>query len=756
MKIRFSLTSIALLFILSSAKAELTPAQAILTEVPATISQTVVSPDGRHLYVLDFGVESLAVYRRGSEVDDLQHVQTVMRSEYDSEQAITLDVPLDMVMSSDGRFIYVTNVGSFRTTGSVSVLTLDPENGRVSEIQVLDYGEGDLQDLMNPTFLALSHDGGHLYTIADAKDYTDSLGVMAIDPATGQLSHAQSIYLGGPGVARDVDVAPQGDFVYVSGGRKIHLLSVLNDSGLLELRDENGLEMTTTSTLRMAVSESHLYLANDGSDEIQTYTRNLDTGVLSFVESVTNNRNGVEGLNGVREPILSQDGQRLYVTGWHDDAIAAFAVTDTGTLDFLEHVDGSMPGMEQVITPYSLTFSPDEQSVYAGADGELLTFSLRGENSELELVGSLSSIRPSEYGITGRKGVLLGSENGDHVIVAGERPNGLTIAARVDGSCQIQMVQDLTPTLDSQVDYYRPSDLVRHDDLVVMSSTEGNQLFLFQQDTDTGELTLSQLVEMSENNQHIAAVTFSPDGKFLYAVARWSSAILTYRVITDPNPSLELLDTSDNLYSEGLGPAGGAVISPDGRHLYIAARQTNALLMFARDRVSGEIELLGTLYDQLNGVDGLNAPTGIVMSPEGNHVYVVSRQSNALVGFQRDSKTGLLTQRELIQNGVNNVSGLWGAEGLSLSPDGKHVYVVSDRAFSSAGSTSGGAVTYFRRDLDSGKLRFGQTTYDGTQNATALQGATAVATSADNQCVYTSGVFALQTFETAIMRSTFE
>lgn len=756
MKIRFPLTSIALLLFLSSAKAELTPAHAILTEVPATISQTIVSPDGRYIYILDFGVESLAVYRRGTAANDLQHVQTVMRPEYDSEQAIALDVPMDMVMSADGRIIYIANRGSFRTTGFVTVLTVNPEDGRVSELQVLAYGEGDLQDLINPTFLTLSQDGGHLYTIADAKDFSDSLGVLAIDQPTGQLRHAQSIYLGGPGVAFDVDVAPQGDFVYVSGGRKIHVLSVLKDSGLLQLRSEDGLDMTTTARLRMAVSESHLYLAHDGFDEIQSYIRDLDTGALSFVDSVTNNRNGVEGLNGVREPILSQDGQRLYVTGWHDDAKVAFAVTGTGTLDFLEHVDGSMPGMAQVVTPYSLTFSTDEQSLYVSADGAILTFSLRGAASELQLLGSLSSIRPSEYGITGQKGVLLGSENGKHVIIAGERPNGLTVATRVDRSCQLQMVQDLTTTLDSQVDYYRPSDLTGHDDLVVMSSNEGNQLFLFQQNIDTGELELAELVELVENNDHIAAVTFSPDGAFLYAVARWASVILTYRVTTDPNPHLELLDTSNNLYTDGLGPAGGAVVSPDGRHLYIVARQTNALLTFARDQTSGELELRETLYDQVNGVTGLNAPTGIVMSPKGDHVYVVSRQSSALIGFHRDSDTGNLTQRELIQNGVDNVTGLWGAEGLSISPDGLHVYVVSDRPLSGKGSANGGAVTFFHRDPDSGKLKFGGTVFDGTQNAAALQGAVAVATSTDNQCVFTSGVFAVQTFETAIMRSTFE
>src|SRR5690606_6310504 len=100
------------------------------------------------------------------------------------------------------------------------------------------------------------------------------------------------------------------------------------------------------------------------------------------------------------------------------------------------------------------------------------------------------------------------------------------------------------------------------------------------------------------------------------------------------------------------GPASVAV-SPDGRNVYVAADFSDAVAVFARDRRTGALTQLagadacvsedGTGGACAVGV-GLDAPIGVTVSPDGRNVYVASVISDAVTVFARDGRTGALTQ----------------------------------------------------------------------------------------------------------------
>jgi len=96
----------------------------------------------------------------------------------------------------------------------------------------------------------------------------------------------------------------------------------------------------------------------------------------------------------------------------------------------------------------------------------------------------------------------------------------------------------------------------------------------------------------------------------------------------------------------------------------------------------------------INGMDGAQ---NVTISPDGAHVYVTGYNNNALAVFNRNSTTGTLSFVEFHQDGVNSVDGLASPYGIKVSPDGRNVYV--------AGVVDS-AIAVFNRNSTDGTLSF--------------------------------------------------
>src|SRR5262245_32908481 len=127
--------------------------------------------------------------------------------------------------------------------------------------------------------------------------------------------------------------------------------------------------------------------------------------------------------------------------------------------------------------------------------------------------------------------------------------------------------------------------------------------------------------------------------------------------------------------SAGLNGAYGLALSPDGRHLYVAAENANAVLLFDRNATTGHMTLSATYVSGTGGIDGMRGAHAIAVSPDGAHVYVASKVDDALVAFSRDASTGALTFLQAKFDGRATVNGLDGAESVVISSDGKNLYI---------------------------------------------------------------------------------
>jgi len=141
----------------------------------------------------------------------------------------------------------------------------------------------------------------------------------------------------------------------------------------------------------------------------------------------------------------------------------------------------------------------------------------------------------------------------------------------------------------------------------------------------------------------------------------------------------------------GLDGAGWVAVSPDGQHVYVASFYSSAVATFVRTAGTGALVQLsgpaGCVADIGDGVTcadgrGLDGAVTIVVSPDGKHVYVASR-GGAVAAFTRNVTTGVLTQLSgpagcIDETGVTGCTlgkALEGPRAITISPDGKHVYV---------------------------------------------------------------------------------
>lgn len=202
-------------------------------------------------------------------------------------------------------------------------------------------------------------------------------------------------------------------------------------------------------------------------------------------------------------------------------------------------------------------------------------------------------------------------------------------------------------------------------------------------------------------------VVVSPDGQHVYASGFGSRAVAVFDrdgatgALSQAPGASGCISSGGN---EGCGPGRGlqgafsVALSPSGEYLYVAGETSNAVAVFARDGDTGALRQLpgagGCVAE--GGVEGcmparaLEAPNGLAIAPDGGDLYVAAGRSDAVAMF-RINADGTLNQRP----GPDGCIGLDATEGCStaasldqpyavtVSPDGRNVYIASEREVTS-------------------------------------------------------------------------
>jgi len=327
----------------------------------SAVTGIAVSPDGLHLYAASSDDSLLTQFDRNPATGTLTFHQALSNS---GSIAFGLTNPQSVIVSSDGKHVYVTPAGG--AYAGVTAFSRNLVTGELTFIEVERHAA-----LLWETRMALSPDGAHLYLAARG---SDGVLVYSRDTTTGALTYLQSFVDGIGGVngldqAIDLRVSPDGEHVYVVafGDSAVTIFDRDPGTGLLTFQSEHfdntiGYDfLQGLVSLEIGPEGNEVYL-NSFYEQLTVYDRDSGTGALTF-----RSHPAAGGVGGYQFLDMSADGGRLYSGVWVA-ALDTFARNPaTGDVTFLERKLDGVGGVDGIDGSQGVTVSPDGQDVYTGS-----------------------------------------------------------------------------------------------------------------------------------------------------------------------------------------------------------------------------------------------------------------------------------------------------------------------------------------------------------------------------------------------------
>jgi len=305
-------------------------------------------------------------------------------------------------------------------------------------------------------------------------------------------------------------------------------------------------------------------------------------------------------------------------------------------------------------------------------------------------------------------------------------------------------VQEVDATTGQDVpDLSQPTAIALSPDGLYAYAASGskNAVLRFERDAATGMLSDPVSYKTSTAGFNLAKLTglqdlkLSADGNFVYVAAMDDNAITVFaRNATDG--SLAFVESvAQGAAVQGMKKPFRLALSPDGAQVYVLAQESSAVTSFDRDPGTGQLTFARSINQSAPNLVKLVAPGGIVVSPDGAQVYVTARLGNALLAFDRNTDTtsedfGALAWRATFAGGPGGITtGLKGAFGIALSPDGRQIYVTAE---------ADNAVSLFDRAID-GSLSLRGVIQRGAPGVHGLGGAQGIVVAPNGKEVFVTG-----------------
>jgi 6-phosphogluconolactonase len=309
---------------------------------------------------------------------------------------------------------------------------------------------------------------------------------------------------------------------------------------------------------------------------------------------------------------------------------------DTRTGDF--NYKSKVTGVEN---PSYLAISQDGKHVYSVNEvrnGGISSFVFNSTSGELTFLNRVSS--------GGNSPCYVAVDDKDKYVFAGNYGSGslTAVSLKEDGSfgTDIQFIQQEGSSIDKgrQAGPHLHSTVLSPDNRFLLTPNLGTDkvcIYQFDAAKDSQPLTPADpafvTVKPGSGPRHII---FHPDSKYVYLIQEMGSMITAFDY---KKGKLVEKQTITMLSPDFKGRVGAADIhvSPDGRFLYGSNRgDANELVIYSINK-NGELSYAGR-----QPVLG-KTPRNFIIDPKGKFLLVANQDSNEVIIFNRDSKTGLLT-----------------------------------------------------------------------------------------------------------------
>jgi uncharacterized repeat protein (TIGR01451 family) len=330
----------------------------------------------------------------------------------------------------------------------------------------------------------------------------------------------------------------------------------------------------------------------------------------------------------------------------------------------------------------------------------------------------VEALRNGANDVTGLGGVLdlAISPDARHIYTAGFFSYAVGVFQRNGVTGQLDQIQVLAESDDNVSGLQRVSSVEVSDDgaFVYATGASSNSLVVFNRDAVSGMLTPLQVLTADTISSLGGAFDVASYGNTVYVAASVANAVSVFQ--RQANGTLTHVNTYQSAAGSALAGANEVTVSPDGKFVYVTLPRLDGLAVFSRDAASGALAVSELLLNNSNGISGLSQANGVAVSPNSQYVYVASRGENVIAMFQQ---TGAGLAFLGVERGEGDFIGL---SKVAVSPDGSYLYATASNSASLA---------VFRRNSDSGLLYFNSILRNQTNGVSGLSGATGIAVSPD-------------------------
>jgi 6-phosphogluconolactonase len=311
--------------------------------------------------------------------------------------------------------------------------------------------------------------------------------------------------------------------------------------------------------------------------------------------------------------------------------------SQTGDVNLKSKVSG-------VENPSYLAVSSDGKNVYAVNEvrnGAISSFLFNPASGELTFLNRESSggASPCYVSVDVKKKYVFAGNYGSGSLAA--------IPLKEDGSlgADIQFIQQEGSSIvkGRQDGPHLHCAVLSPDNLFLLTSNLGtDKVCIYQVDASKSSQPLTPAepafvsVKPGSGPRHLA---FNPNTKFVYLIQEMGGMITAFDY---KDGNLAEKQTITLLSPDFKGRIGAADIhiSPDGKFLYASNRgDANEIVIFSIDK-KGILSYLSR-----HSAMG-KTPRNFVIDPTGNYLLVANQDSNEIIIFKRDPKTGLITPSE--------------------------------------------------------------------------------------------------------------
>jgi 6-phosphogluconolactonase len=510
----------------------------------------------------------------------------------------------------------VTSVAVACTTNSYSV------GGSVSGLA----GSGLSLSLNGGTELPVAGNGSFVFpqTVASGATYDVRIAGLSHAPAqTCVLAGASGTVTTADVTAITIDCSTRhSQYALIADQLASTLSSFAVDaaSGRMSLRDY---EFTENGAVGVTVDAAgtHVYVANQNTDEITAYALDKTTGGLEHVLG-----SPFTAGDAPQKVHIDPSGQFLIAPNLLSGDLSVYARTASGALT---PVAGSPFALDGAARPSDVAFDPAGRFVFATdtvAQG-VWAFTFNSTTGALLPVAGSPFLdgaeNPVDLEIThdGRFLIVANSLSDDISVFSVDAATGAL--APINGSPFAAGVRTRALALDPSGRFLYAANGISDD------------LYTYAIDRGTG--TLAEVAGgRVETGDEPSAVRVDPTGEWLLVTNLGSSTVSTFHIDTSSG-----IPAPQRAHATRRGPSALAMVQGleamrlETRHAYVANHASDTVSELALDDVTGALEL------QSLAVATGDGPIDIAMHPQGGYAYVVNRLAENIQAYSIRDDGGL-------------------------------------------------------------------------------------------------------------------